>query len=806
MNKIIAFLLFFTIYISIPVYGQDLLKGNDLKAVVVDDLSDAQIAELQSQLSGKNMTIDQVEPMALSKGMSPAEFSKLKARLQVLKPQANGTIADVSSVDSKDTSISTKNKLSDSPATTKKLNPLIFGSELFNNAALSFEPNLKLATPLNYTLGPDDELQISVYGVQEFNASLKVSSEGKISIPYVGQIPVSGMTIEAATQKIKSAMSRVYSTVASGQSTVTVSLSRIRTIRVTIIGSMQPGNYAVSSLSTVYNALHLAGGPAENGSYRNIELIRNNKLFKSIDIYRFLINGDQSDDVGLKDNDVIRIPIYRSRVKLEGEIKRPGIFEMKGDETFFDLLGFASGFSEEAYTASVNVVQKTDKEYKVKDILSSEFSTYKPLSGDTYKVSKILNRFENRITVEGAVFRPNFYSFFAGMKVSDLVSKAEGIREDAYTKRARIVRVKNDLTTEMVEVDLEKALAGDAAANIELKKEDILTIYSLLDFKENFKITIDGEIKKPGTYDYFENLSLNDLLIEAGGLTGAASKKVEIARMLKSEDVDKDGKKRVEVINLEINVQNNEQLENIKLFPFDVINIRKLPVYEHPEMVVIKGEVNYPGKYVLANKEERIYDIITKAGGLTNQANIDGVKIKRPIKADQIEDLDRIDLNLGKGDSIQKDLTDKVIKLKYATIPVDWQKIKANKNHYSNIMLLPGDEIEVMAYDEAVKISGNVLLTSEIPYRKGKGFNYYLDAVGGLDNKGWKRKSYIIYPNGKAATSSSFLFFRSYPDVEPGSQIVVPAKPESKKMSTAEVVTIASVLTSLAGVIIAILR
>ncbi|RWX02373.1 polysaccharide biosynthesis/export family protein [Flavobacterium cerinum] len=806
MNKIIAFLLFFTICISIPVHGQDLLKGNDLKAVVVDDLSDVQIAELQSQLSGKNMTIDQVEPMALSKGMSPSEFSKLRARLQALKPEANVSTGEVSAGDSKDPSVSKKNKLSDSPATIKRSNPQIFGSELFNNAALSFEPNLKLATPLNYTLGPDDELQISVYGVQEFNASLKVSSEGKISIPYVGQISVSGMTIEAATQKIKSAMSKVYSTVASGQSTVTVSLSRIRTIRVTIIGSMQPGNYAVSSLSTVYNALHLAGGPAENGSYRNIELIRNNKIFKSIDIYRFLINGDQSDDVGLKDNDVIRIPIYRNRVKLEGEVKRAGIFEMKGEETFFDLLGFASGFSEEAYTASVNVVQKTDKEYKIKDILSSEFLTYKPLSGDVYKVSKILSRYENRITIEGAVFRPNFYSFFTGMKVSDLVSKAEGIREDAYTKRARIVRVKEDLTTEMVEVDLEKALAGDATANIELKKEDILTIYSLLDFKENFKITIDGEIKKPGTYDYFENLSLNDLLIEAGGLTGAASKKVEIARMLKSEDVDKDGKKRVEVINLEINVQNNEQLENIKLFPFDVINIRKLPVYEHPEMVVIKGEVNYPGKYVLANKEERIYDVITKAGGLTNQANIDGVKIKRPIKAEQIEDLDRIDLNLGKGDSIQKDLTDKVIKLKYATIPVDWQKIKANKNHYSNIMLLPGDEIEVMAYDEAVKISGNVLLTSEIPYRKGKGFNYYLDAVGGLDNKGWKRKSYIIYPNGKAATSSSFLFFRSYPDVEPGSQIVVPAKPESKKMSTAEVVTIASVLTSLAGVIIAILR
>lgn len=799
MNKIIAFLLFFTIYVSIPVYGQDLLKSKDLKAVVVDDLSNAQIAEIQSELSSKNMTIDQAEPIALSKGMSQTEFEKLRSRLKAFQSGNTTTVAATSVT-------GTKKQITDAPAIVNKSNPLIFGSELFNNAALSFEPNLKLATPVNYILGPDDELQISVYGVQELNTAVKVTTEGKISIPYVGQIPVSGMTIESATQKIKNAIAKVYSTVGSGQSKVAVSLSSIRTIRVTIIGSMQSGNYSISSLATVFNALHLAGGPADNGSYRNIQLIRDNKIFKNIDIYRFLIDGNSEDNIGLKDNDVIRIPVYKNRVKLEGEVKRPGIFEMKGNETFSNLLGFASGFSEDAYTASVNVIQKTDKEYKVKDIVSAEFSLYKPQSGDVYRVSKILNRFENRITIEGAVFRPDLYSFFEGMKVADLILKAEGLREDAYTQRARIVRLKGDLTTEIVEVDLEKALNGDATANVELKKEDVVTVYSLLDFKENYSVIIDGEIKKPGTYSYVEKLTLNDLLIQAGGLTGAASKKVEIARMLKSEDVNKDRLKRVEVLNIEINSQNNEQLENIELFPFDVINIRKLPVYEHPEMVVIKGEVNYPGKYVLANKEERIFDVITKAGGLTSQANSEGVKIKRPIKAEQIEDLDRIDLNLGKGDTIQKDLTDKVLKLKYATIPVDWQKIVKDKTHYSNIMLLPGDEIEVMAYDEAVKISGNVLLTSEIPYRKGKGFNYYIDAVGGLDSKGWKKKSYIIYPNGKAAVSSSFLFFRSYPDVEPGSQIVVPAKPESKKMSTAEVVTIASVLTSLAGVIIAILR
>jgi protein involved in polysaccharide export with SLBB domain len=469
------------------------------------------------------------------------------------------------------------------------------------------------------------------------------------------------------------------------------------------------------------------------------------------------------------------------------------------------LLSFASGFTELAYSASVNVVQTTDKELKVRDITNSEFSSYIPNSGDIFKVTKILNRYENRITISGAVFRPDQYSFTPGMRISDLVGKADGLREDAYTQRARLIRVKDDLTTEIVEVNLANALTGDPIANIELKKEDALMVYSLLEFKESYKVSIDGEIKKPGTFNYYENITLNDLIIEAGGLTGAASKKVEIARMVKAENIDNTNPRKVEVIAMEINAENNEQLENVKLMPYDVINIRRLPVFEQPEQVILSGEIVYPGKYVLENKDERIGDIVKRAGGLSPQANIKGVKIKRPIKSEQVEDLSRIDLNLGAGDTIQKKLTDKVVKLQYATIPVDWERIMKDEKHYSNVILLPGDEIYVSAFEEGVKISGNVLLNSEIPYRKGKGFSYYINSVGGVDNKGWKKKSYIIYPNGKADVASSFLFFRSYPEVQPGSQIVVPAKPETKKMSTGEIVGIASVLTSLAGVVIAII-
>ncbi len=811
MKKIITVvILFISLFQSANVRAQDLLKSKDLSTVKVDYLSDSDINKIKAQLMSNNMTIEQAEPMALSKGMSASEFAKLKARLAMPNSKKDnlkkgneneGEDENTKKDYGRKQEKIVNNKVKDS------INALIFGSELFDNPILNFEPNLKLATPVNYTLGPGDELQISLYGIQEFNASIPVSVEGKISIQYVGDIAVSGMTIEAATQRIRAAMSRVYSTLASGQSQVSVSLSSIRTIKITVIGGKQPGNYSVSSLATVYNALHLAGGPGKNGSYRNIELIRNNKVQAKIDLYKFLVNGDQAANVGLKDNDVIRIPAYSQRVTMEGELKRPGIFEMKTGETFADLLSFASGFNEFAYTASVNILQKTGKEFKVRDVKESEFKSYQPKSGDVVKVSKILNRFENRIKIEGAVFRPDFYSFTEGMHVSDLITRAEGLKEDAYSKRGTIIRLKSDLTTEIVNFNVIKALSGDSNEDLLLKREDIVNIYSILDFREEYKVTIDGEVKKPGEYEYYENLTLNDLIVQVGGLTGSASKRVEVARMITSEEIDDTNPNKAELFTIEISPNDNEQAKNFELKPFDVVSIRKMAVYEKPESITISGAVNYPGKYALVNKKSKVYDLIQRAGGLTSVANTDGVKIKRPIQAKQIEDLENVNLNLGKKDSIQNKLEKKLKEeVKFATIPLDWKTILKDQNNAANVTLFAGDEIEVITFNEGVKVAGNVVLTSEIPYQKGRSVKYYLDASGGVDAKGWKRKAYIIYPNGKAAVTSSFLFIRSYPKVKPGSQIIVPEKPEVKKTSTGELVSIAGVFTSLAGIIIAILR
>ncbi|TAF67993.1 MAG: sugar transporter [Flavobacterium sp.] len=796
MKKIlVAFVFLLVVLSSTSTLAQNLITSQNLSSVKVDNLKDSDILKINAQLKANNLSIEQAESMALSKGMSATEFAKLKLRLQEENQEQVVTKSETLSFQ--------EGRVKEKVAAGKVKDTTIariFGTELFDNPTLNFEPDLKLATPVNYVLGPGDELQVAIYGVQEYSGSLAVSPEGKVSIPYVGQLYVSGMTVEAATAKIKGAVAKVYSTVRNGQSTLSVSLGRIRTIKVTVIGGKQPGNYSISSLGTVYHALHLAGGPGINGSFRNIELIRNNKLYRNIDLYRFLVSGNASDNIGLKDNDVIRIPSYANRVTIEGEVKRAGIFELKAGESFKDLLRYASGFTDMAYTASVQVLQKTAKELKVEDIKSSSFGSYIPKTGDFFKVAKILNRFENKIAIQGAVFRPSIYSFYSGMRVMDLIKLAEGLKEDAYLKRARISRLKSDLTTEVLSIALDQALNNQSQANILLQKDDEVTIYSVNDFVENYTVAIEGEVKKPGTYAYLENLTLNDLLIEAGGLKDAASKRVEIARMKKAEAIDDKDPNRVELIQLNIDPQNNEQLTNFSLQPFDVVTIRRIGLYEKPQSVSVEGAVAYPGKYVISTKNETIYDVVSRAGGLLSKADIFGVKVIRSIKQKQINDLKRVNA----GDEANKEeLQDKLAEnLNQTIIPIDWDKIEKDPKHSSNIMLQAGDVIQVADYEGSVKVAGNVVLMSEIPFRKGKGFAYYFNAVGGVDGKGWKKKSYIVYPNGKAATTSTFLFFTSYPKVTAGSQIIVPEKPERQKMTTGEWVSIGSVITSLALLVV----
>jgi len=788
--------------------AQDLFKGNNLANVKVDQLTDADIAKLKSQLTSQGLTIDQAEPMAIAKGMSAAEFAKLKARVSAA---ANATVAkkqkalEARSANETDTA-DTENYTQKLPKPL--INPLIFGSELYTSVAPSFEPNMSLATPLNYVLGPNDQIAISVYGVQEYSGDLLVSPEGNINVPNVGLIRVAGLTIEDATQKIKNTMGTVYSYLRSGGSKISVTLSKIRTIKVTIIGANRPATYRLSSLATVFNALYVSGGPTAFGSFREIELLRDNKLFKKIDLYRMLLNGDQSDNVGLKDNDVIRIPSYKTRVSIEGQVKRPGIFEVLAGENFANILAFASGFTDTAYQASVKVYAQTNKERQIKDLQETQYNNYLPQVGDVFVVSKLLNRFSNRVKIAGAVYRPDVFELTSNLKVADLIRKADGLTEDAYTGRAQIIRLQEDLTRSVVSFDVAKALNGDAANNLLLNREDEVVITSKLDLRDSLNVYIQGEIRKPGSFEFTQGLTLKDLILQAGGFTDAAFKSIEIARLIKRDSIEQKDFRAAEIISTEVDGDISTAAASIKLTPFDVITVKRKAGYTLPESVRISGQVQYPGPYALSARNERVSAILKRAGGYTADAFIEGAYLVHNKTA---EEKKKEEEAIERSKKILKDSSgleqlEKEKSITFIKVPLNLTGILNNPGSEEDIVLKVGDEIFIPKYDGKIKVGGAVLLTTQVPYSKNNSFGNYITAAGGYSADAIKRKAYIVYANGEAARSSKFLFFTTRPKVKPGSEIIVPKKAEGKKVSTGELIGISSSIASLAGLIIALLR
>lgn len=798
--------------------AQDILKGKDLSTIKVDQLSDADIAKLKAQLNESKVTIEQAEQMALAKGMSAAEFAKLKARLNAgaqgqkatgaLKSDSKGTGKTIEKQNNSTDSLDTEQYEKKKPKPL--INPLIFGSELYTSVAPNFEPNLKLATPLNYVLGPDDELLVTVYGVQEYTGELLVSDEGNINVPNVGQIRVAGLTIEAATQKLKTVMGNsVYPYLKNGGSKLSVTLNKIRSIKVTVIGANRPGNYTLSSLSTVFNALYVAGGPTEFGSFREIELVRNNKVERKIDLYRMLLKGDQSDNIGLKDNDVIRIPAYKKRVELQGQVKRPGIFEVLPGERFQNVLEFASGFTDTAYTAIVKAFQNSDRERKVKDVTASEYQQYQPESGDVFVVSKILNRFQNRVKIHGAVFRPDVYELTNGLTVGDLIRKADGLKEDAYTGRAQILRLQDDLRRSILSFDVKKALTDDAAHNLLLKREDEILISSVLDMRDSFKVTIQGEIRMPGEYNFVENLTLRDIILQAGGFTDAAYKSIEIARLIKRDSIAAADNRASSIINTEIDGDLGTSTNAVIIMPYDVITVRRKAGYTLPETIMVTGQVQYPGPYALSSRSERVSDLLKRSGGYTPDAYPSGAYIKRYLTDEEKkkkEAAKEIQKNISNKDTASLRELDESSKKELVRVPIDLPSIMNNPGSIEDLVLRVNDELVIPKFDGQVKISGAVLLETQVPFNQKNKFKDYISNAGGYSGDSWKRNSYVIYANGKAETTKKFLFFKIYPLIKPGAEIVVPQKPDRKGLSTSELVGITSALASIGLAIAAITK
>ena len=810
---------------SIGVYAQNPLSTQDLSTFNVDALTQIQIAKIQTQLKQSGMTIEEMEQQVIAKGMSASEFAKLKEKLQPSKG-ANSTFKKITGTKGQITLTDTTEKVKKANL-ENNINPLIYGAELFNNTGTGFAANQNIATPLNYEIGPSDELKIVVYGVQEFDADIVVNKEGIIQIENVGQVKVAGLTIESAMDRIKQQMMRsAYPSIARGESKIALTLGKIRTIQVTIIGAARSGNYNISSLSNLLSALTEAGGPNEIGTYRAIELIRNNKLFKTIDLYHFMQNGDQSQNIGLKDHDVIRVPPYKNRIEVQGQIKRPGIFELVGKENFSQIVNYAGGFDDEAYTAVVKVIQKSDKEKSVKDLAKFDFEKYQPSGGDVFIVSKILDRFQNRVKLSGAVFRPDVYELSSGMRIADLVERADGLKEDAYTGRAQLIRLKPNLLKELISINLGKALKKDATENILLQREDELYINSVLDLRDSLSVNLMGEIRNPGSYVYLDSMTVKDLILMAGGFNYSANKSIEVARMVQfANKVDNNQVSTIYKTEINGDLSFNPGHENIVLQPFDVVTITKKAGFTSPEVITVTGQVQNTGKYTLRTRVERVSDIVNRAGGLIGDAYGEAAFIKRnkniidTLKADETktsieevyrrkfkaqQEAEKFDIqkqlsNTAADQNANKKLTDTInaivqsLSNEYYQIAIDINYIIAHPGSEEDLVLKDKDELVIPKIDNRIKISGGVLRPTNIVYRDGININDCISAAGGISEYAKRGRAYVVYANGKSNRTKHFGFFRISPAIKPGCELILPETNEKLEKPLSTILTFTTV-------------
>lgn len=829
----------------------------DLTGINVDDLSDAQIVELMSKGSAMGYSPDQMLQLAQSQGLPSSQVSKLTDRVIQINSARVSTGKSYSSSQIRGQhdweKINWPNELKDQEVEAPVENR-IFGYSLFNNESLklSFEPSLNLPTPRNYVLGPGDVLFIDIYGASEQYFESRVNAEGKIIIANFGPIAISGLTIEQASQRITDKLATAYTGLkgSTPNTFLNVSLGLVRTIKVNLVGEVRvPGTYTLSALATVFNSLYAAGGVTTNGTFRNIKIYRQNKLVGKVDAYDFLIGGSSETNVQLQDQDVVIVEPYLARVEVKGEVKRPGIFELGGGETFEDILGFAGGFTDESYRDRVNVVRNTESEKIVADIFQDQYELFTPKGGDLYSVGKILNRYTNRIQIKGAVFRPGAYSLTEGITVSQLLGRAEGPTGDAVMQRATIIRTHPDFSTETISFNLGQLIAGEIA-DIPLRREDVVTVFSRFDLKEEYYVTIAGEVNQAGEFPFSESMTVEDLIAAAKGLREAAAQSnIEITRRVK-DLISKD-------ISQIIVVQVEKDLSFVSggstgLEPFDHVVVRKNPNYRMERFVQLDGEVMYPGKYAIKNVNEKISDVISRAGGLSEFAYPKGATLIRrteffddePELSRQIKSLQGVKENVEGSSEKQTEseglLSDKLIEEVYQKaadpsanedlssfakkerlsemglvspllpggglkeseiIGINLEEIMADPGSKYDLILEEGDVISIPKQLQTVRLRGRVLYPTTVRFEAGRTVKYFVDRAGGFDSRAKKGRTYVVYANGEVARTKRFLMIKNYPQVEPGAEIIIPVKPLKIPVKPGDLIGVATGLATIVLVV-----
>lgn len=754
--------LLFCIAITVSGWAQD------VKNVNVKSLPQSDIKKAQRAIQDAGMTVDQAASMARQKGATEQQIRDFENRLnqQDTSPKIINDAFD-EAADAAQIQDEQQSQRNSSLNTTSR----VFGSYLFNSQNLTFEPSLNIQTPKNYEISIGDQILINIWGNSQNNYQLVVNVNGQIIIPDVGPIYIAGLNFNEADNKIKQRLTEIYADMGADNpgTFAQINMGQLRSIQINLVGEVTaPGTYTLPVTATVFNALYLSGGPNNIGSFRNIKIIRDNKTVNTIDVYKFLVDADPSDNILLKDNDIVFIPPAEKRVEVEGQFRRTGIFELKENEMLDKVVRFAGGFTENAYLQSMQIHRKTQQGLQLLDIALNQTTTTPLVNGDKISNTVILESFENRVTISGAVYRPGEYEWYPGMSLLDLIVKADSLSPDVYKNRGIITRFNPDLTTVTLPFDVKKVAKGES--NILLQQEDIVTVKSHFQMGEQATISISGEVMTPGQLPWSENTTVSDVLFMAGGFTEAAdSTFIEISRRLSYEEAAQLSDTLVHVFN--IKHSRGLSLEGdvpFSLEPYDRVSVKRAPGYRAQGSASITGEVIYAGNYALRNKNQRISDLVKLAKGITPQAFVDGATLRRMTE-----------------------------ELGGENIAIDLRAILNNPGGEKDLLLRNGDILNIPEFMQTVKISGTVLNPYSVTFEPGHNAKYYINQSGGFADRAFKRRVYVQYANGYAAPTKSFLGIKSYPEVKPGSQVVVPEKPK-KEFRDSQWLAIVSVLSSLA--------
>lgn len=800
--------------VAVIFVGCQLLAGGQSLPVNIESLSDEQLIQLASKYNLMGLSEAELEAKTKEAGLGSDQILLLKKRIALLDPSISG--GQIAYSNKTDSYVLRNKVLTKGPSirTKDSLGVLtVFGSEIFDNTDLSFEPNLSIATPSQYIIGVNDQLVIDVYGVSDITKKLKVTTEGDIRFPNLGPIKVAGLSVDDARVKIKKALTKIYPGIATGAVAVQVSVGQIRSIQVTLLGEVRrPGTYTISALATLMNALYASGGPNDIGSFRKIELLRGGKLVTEFDLYDFLLKGDLSKNRLLQDDDVIRVGTYTTRVAMKGALKKPAIFDLKAGETAADLIQYAGGFADIAFKERVRISRLGSTQREILTVPAGAFSQFKLISGDTLTVDSLPSFYANRVWITGAVYYNGVYGLQQAKDLNELIKLAR-LREDAYLDRGMLRRLKSDLTPSLIPFTVNDVVKG--SFNMNLQREDSIHIFRSTDLKERYTVDINGEINKPGTYTYFENMRVQDLVLLANGYReGAAKQKIEISRRIAGNGTESDTVSYA--VLKEISLDKTEDLQ-FELKPFDIVSIRRLPVYKEQITVSIEGEVFYPGTYTLSSKNERLSDIIARSGGLKSSAFAAGAVLIRNTyvgvtssDAALLGSKARL-INQQSGKNIVAvDGGDsallKTFSAQQKPMSIRLVDALANKGGSNDVFLEEGDVIKIPKSIQTIQTFGMVNLPKQIVYRDGLTVKEAVRESGGFAVNAARKHAYVVYANGEVRTTRKFLFFRTYPDLKTGAEVYIPSKSDRKKLSTGEAVGLISGLTSLLGLVIVLVN